>query len=846
MATRKPRECIGCPLHSSGRGFVKPSGKGFSGVSVIGDIPSEAEIKSGIPFHFEGKTGLIFRKILAKGGIDAESLRICNVLQCIPPLNNPYTPEARAAISHCKVHRDVALKDSKSIVALGDLPFELLAGETGVEDKRGYQFHSIEYGCPVIPSIHPSFINFKRATNLIPAVLYDLKIAPMRDRGECRMSGIEDPPLDWFEDYCEDAKENASWLVVDIETPYSSTKGNEEDLDDDPSSQIIRASIAFDTERAVSFPWTPLYVDILDPLLRGGMDKVFWNANFDVPRLEYNGMVLGGRIVDAMWLWHFLQPDLPRGLGHVATYYTDLPEWKSKSSSAPAYYSCCDAYATANVYVGVMRHLKERGMLDLAERDVTDLLQILQKMRRRGILVDREALERFKVFLTKKLSAFQAEMNEKVPPSIRKYHPANGFVRTPLNTDGMVQITKEMEVKEKCPTCGNSKKNGKATCATCAGKGKVEVRKEVTRWAVLKDFSPNSSSQVKEYMRAMKHPVPYSKKESKETTDKRFLQRYAALYPSALYLPILEYRKTAKLLGTYTAWPIGEDGRIHTRFSLAPATGRLSSLNPNVQNIPSEGEMADMFRDCLIADPGKLIIRRDYTGAEAFLTGYFANDPLFMKLSTMGVYTYVLAKHIGLQLDPNDPSLPEILAKIKKENKEPKPGEYVSPYKKFKTLVLGICYGLGPDQMFEQNPGVFSSKGEARKLRKFFFQLFPKIEMFQENAVEEARTTALVKNPFGYIRWLWDVPGLDGPKAIAQKPQSSLAAIIKRAMRGIDESPIADDLFLQIHDELAIQAPENDWEWRDEVLKEIMERPIPELGGLVIRTERKMGRSMRG
>jgi DNA polymerase-1 len=320
----------------------------------------------------------------------------------------------------------------------------------------------------------------------------------------------------------------------------------------------------------------------------------------------------------------------------------------------------------------------------------------------------------------------------------------------------------------------------------------------------------------------------------------------ATLYPSSLYLKILEYRKTGKLLGTYTSWPVDKDGRVRTRFSLAPATGRLSSQNPNVQNIPAEGEMADKFRECLIASPGHLLLRRDYTGAEALLTGYFAGDELFMKLARIGVYTYVMAKHMGINLDPNATDLASVLSKLKKENKEPKAGQYISPYKKWKTMVLGICYGLGPDQMFEQNPGMFSSKGETRKMRKFFMDLFPKIEMFQESAVNEAKVSALVKNPFGYIRWLWDVPGLDGPKAIAQKPQSSLAAIIKRAMLSIDREKIGQFMVWQIHDELVLDAPEDSIEETDKEFKEILERPIPELGGLIIRTERKLGRSMRG
>lgn len=823
---------------------MPPFGKGYSGVAIVGMAPAQAEVRAGTPFHLEGKAGLIFRKILVKGGIEADSLKILNVLQCRPPNDNCNSPEARAAIPFCKAHRDAALIGMKCIVALGNLPFETFCGETGVEAKRGYEYWSDEYECPVIPSLHPSFISYKKATNLIPAVLYDLKITPQRvPKGPPKMKAIENPPLPYFQAFCKRA-ERAKWVVVDIETPYSSGK-DEEELEDDPSSQIVRASIACDTQEAVSFPWTPLYVDIFAPLMKAKNDKVFWHMGFDVPRLEYNGIEMGGRIVDAMWLWHFLQPDLPRGLGHVATYYTDLPEWKSQAAARPEWYSCCDAYATANVYEGVREDLRKRGMLDIAERHVTALLQVLRRMRQRGILVDKEALERFKDFLKGRLDSIQKRLNEEAPSAIRKFHPPTGYVRDPKSTEGMVQITLKTDVKVNCPKCDNKKKGGKEGCTRCGGKGRIKIEQEVTRWAVPKDFFANSHQQVKAYMKAVGHPVPYSKKEDKETTDKRFLQRYAALYPNHLYLPILEYRKTNKLLGTYTAWPIGEDGRVHTRFGLAPASGRLSSQAPNVQNIPAEGELADMFRDCLIASPGNLLVRRDYVGAEALLTGYFANDPLFMKLSTMGVYTYVLAKHQGVLLDPDDPNLPDLLSEIKAKNKIPEKGEYVSQYKKFKTLVLGICYGLGPDQMFEQNPGVFRNKREARRLKKFFFELFPKIKEFQDGAVNEAKYNALVKNPFGYIRWLWDVPGMDGPKAIAQKPQSSLAAIIKEVMLRVDEDGIGEFLVWQIHDELVLDVPERETKRVDKRLREIMEQPIPELGGLILRTEGEIGRSMR-
>ena len=820
---------------------MPPDGKGYSGIVVMGMAPASAEIKNGTPFHLEGKAGLIYRKILAKGGIDPDSLLTLNVLQCRPPLDNCNTEEARAAAHFCAVIRDAAIRriKPKCIVALGNLPFEILCGETGVESKRGYEYWSDDYGCPVIPTLHPSFIEYTKATNLIPAVLYDMKIAPQRcPRGPTRMEAIEDPPLPEFRELCKKAKA-APWVVVDIETPWSSDK-NEEDLEDDPSSQIVRVSFAFDTTTAVSFPFAPLYVDIFSDVMAGENDKLFWNANFDVPRLEHNGLPVQGRIVDVMWLWHFLQPDLPRGLGHVATYYTDLPEWKSKAIELPTWYSCCDAYATANVFKGVEQHLRDRGMWEIADRHVTDLIQVLRRMEKRGMCVDRQALEEFKAYLGASLAEFQLSLNARVPMEIRRTQPKNGYIRTPKDTHGLTMVEVLADVKENCPLCDNKKAKGKSSCLNCGGKGK-HLRKGVLvqRYALLKDFSANSPDQVKDYMRVVGHRVPYSKKMERDTTEKRFLLRYASQYPSAIYALILDYRKYQKLKGTYSAWAIGSDDRVRTRFTLTPATGRLSSQNPNVQNIPAEGDLADKFRACLVASPGNVLLRRDYSGIEAVLTGYFANDPDYMRLAGMGIHAYALSMHRGQRISLDDP---EIAAKLLAIKQDP---SLHAQYKKIKTCIHGINYGLGPDQMFEANPGMFASKGEARKLKKFIFNLFPKIEKYQESVVHEARTTALIVNPFAYVRWLWDVPGQDGPKAIAQRPQSTAAAIIKEAMIRLDATPVGAYMIWQIHDELVLDVPEQMIEIVDAVLREVMESPIPQLGGLVIGTERKIGRSMK-
>lgn len=794
----KPKSCSDCP-NVDCRGFIRPT----SGPNtLLFDRPSADDVRDGVALS--GERGALVRKVLSKAGLAPENFRIQHLIQC----NGPITPNT---LAHCAKHREW----SGVITAWGEAAFLFLTGEENVDEKRGYEY-SFE-GHPVIGTYDPQEIVNERGMHLIPTMLFDLKYKPRKLGIPCGMQTILDPSPSEFTKYVDYAL-TQPFLVVDIETAYSSSR-TEDDLDADPSSTIFRVSFAADCKTAVSIPYTTGFREQIDRLLADGHDKVFWNADFDVPRLRHNSHIIGGRIVDAMWLWHFLQPDLPRGLGHAATYYTDLREWKSKSNAEPAYYSACDAYATANIYLGVMGDLRERGMLGLADQHVTELLQVLRRMSARGICLDGEAVRDFQRYLSGLMEGEQRTLNESVPDECRNLHPKQkdgtfGFIREPKDTSGMVKLT--VAVPERTV------------------RKKLVPAHEEKRWAILEEFSPNSSQQVKAYMKAVGITVPYSRKEKKETTGRKFLERLVQKDP--VFSHVLEYRKLSKMRGTYASWEGDADGMLHPFFSLAPATGRLSCLRPNMQNIPKEGELADTFKRCLVAAPGYVLVRRDYVGAESILTGFFAHDPTYMDLATKGIYTFVMAEYLRTPVQLNDPLIREKLAEIKAANP--------SLYKKFKTCVLGIGYGLGPDNMFEQNPGLFESKSEARKLRKFILRLFPKIAAWQKAVVNEARVKCSLENPFGYIRWFWDIPGLDSTKAMAQQPQSTLAAIIKEAMLRFDRSEFGHTLILQIHDELVIHCREEEWEAADERLREIMEAPIPQLGGLILRTERKYGKSL--
>lgn len=795
----KPPECEGCPLYAMGGRFVPPTGSCSNGTLLMGEAPGREENDAGAPFV--GPSGRLLNHLLSKARLERENFALCNVIQCRPP-NNELTGAVyeTAAINHCKVHRDaiIARFQPKFIIALGDVALRTLTGQTGISDKRGYEYQST-YGIPTVGTFHPAFLIRERAKAkaaaggrggmfLAQAVLFDLKVAPTRMP--------ETPSLrpfihaSDFRDYA-DLAEKSEWVAADIETPYNLSETN----------IILRISFSISTHEAVSVPWVEPFAGISKQILAASNDKLFWNFDFDVPRLEANGCVIGGRIVDVMWLFHFLFPDLPRGLGNVAPFYVNVPEWKSQSQAQPEYYSTMDSYVTGKVYEGLRIHLRKRKMLQIADRHVTQLLQVLRRMERRGVSMDTLELKSFQTELTAQLAQLQTKLNALQPEELKAFHPASGYKRTPKATEGLIQ--KEFDGQ--------------------------------TRWCKSLPFLAGSPKQIRAYATFWQHTLTDSKK-LLSSTEEKYIQILMNRYRDPIYQTILEYREVGKILSTYVNWPIGADGKVHTKFTLAPATQRLSSIHPNVQNIPASEDdpLAMRFRRVIKASPGCKLVRADYRGIEAVLTGYFAGDVEYQHLALLGVHAFVTAKWLELMIPPLDsPEIVPFLRQVKETHN--------SLYKKLRRAVHGINYGLGPEKLFSVNPGMFENRKEAKQLHAFIKSLFKGVTDWQNRTVIQALAQNHLVNPFGYIRWFWDV-NEDGPAAIAQLPQSTAAAIIKEAMLTLDADPLCGSYMVwQIHDELVFDTPEALVEPLTSRVREVMERPIPELGGLVINVAIKVG-----
>jgi DNA polymerase-1 len=258
---------------------------------------------------------------------------------------------------------------------------------------------------------------------------------------------------------------------------------------------------------------------------------------------------------------------------------------------------------------------------------------------------------------------------------------------------------------------------------------------------------------------------------------------------------ILNYRGMKKLLGTYVeALPKlvnPRTGHIHTSFNQAvTATGRLSSSDPNLQNIPVRDDDGKEIRKCFIPEPGCLFFSADYSQIELRIMAHLSGDEHMISAFSSGQDIHRATA-----------------AKIWKEPMEEVTDEQ---RKKAKQANFGIIYGITTYGL-AQRMGI--ENNEARKLINDYFNTFPKVRLFMEEAKEEARKKGYAETLFGRRRYLPDINSKNGTvrgfaerNAINAPIQGSEADIIKVAMiriwRRFKAEGIRSKMILQVHDEL--------------------------------------------
>ncbi|MEH6810037.1 MAG: DNA polymerase I [Hyphomonas oceanitis] len=297
-------------------------------------------------------------------------------------------------------------------------------------------------------------------------------------------------------------------------------------------------------------------------------------------------------------------------------------------------------------------------------------------------------------------------------------------------------------------------------------------------------------------------------------TDADVLEGLAA-EGHALPRTIVDWRTLSKLRSTYTealqAAINKKTGRVHTSYAMAVAqTGRLSSSDPNLQNIPVRTEEGRKIRQAFIADEGNVLVSADYSQIELRILAHMADIPALKEafLNGLDIHAMTASEMFGVPIEGMDPMV----------------------RRQAKAINFGIIYGISGFGLARQ---LGIPQGEAAEYIKTYFKRFPGIRAYMDETKDFAKGTGYVKTAFGRKIHLEAIKSKGPAKAFAERQainapiQGSAADVIKRAMirmpDALAKAGLTARMLLQVHDELVFECPENEAETLIKVAQDTMQ-----------------------
>ena len=483
-------------------------------------------------------------------------------------------------------------------------------------------------------------------------------------------------------------------------------------------------------------------VEVFRPVYESEILKIGQNLKYDLMVLANHGITLGGPMVDTMIAHYLISPELHHGMDYMAEtllHYRTIhieeligPRGKKQKSMADLQpqevyvYACEDADVTLRLWNVLRPRLTELGCDSLFYDVEMPLMPVLAYMERNGVRIDTEGLRETSRLFTQRMQQIEQEV-----------HQLTGV--PDLNISSPKQVGEVLFDKLKITNKPKKTKTGQYV----------------------------TSEEVLESLRA-KHPA----------VEK-----------------ILAYRGLKKLLGTYIdALPAlinPVTGHIHTSFNqTVAATGRLSSSNPNLQNIPVRDAEGKEVRRAFIPEPGQAFFSADYSQIELRIMAHLSQDPALIDAFRSGhdIHAATAAKIFH------------------------KPIEEVTSdeRRRAKTANFGIIYGISAFGLAER---IGCSRSEAKELIDGYFQTYPRVREYMDKSIQMARDRGYTETLFHRRLVLPDinsrnavVRGYAERNAINAPIQGTAADIIKIAMvrvyRRLQAEGFQSKMILQVHDEL--------------------------------------------
>jgi len=818
MRLAHPPGCRGCVLDDRGNGFAPADGPKESWLLLVGESLGATEVVTARPFM--GDAGAMLNRLLTLLGWSRDAIRVHNVISCQPPGDwfDERAPWYHAAMGHCPYLGSTLDERHQVVLTLGAAALKRVLHLEHRKKVRVQDFHGAILRDPsdrywVVPTYHPSFLQ-RGATNLIGTVLWDFRRAEeARDHGRPGddASLVIDPPSDWFRAWVDQViaarcqEPDAYPLSSDVETPDKAGGRDEGEISaEDQSFQLLRHNLSCHPDEGVTVPHAEPYLSELQRLYASPGPIWMWNREYDFPRQLRAGLMTEAdslKVVDLMWLAHFLQSDVPRGLGFWAPFYSSFGPWKHLADEEPARYGAIDGLQTHRVGFGVVTDLQRQGQLAWAMRHTHQLLtRVLRPAQLVGLKVNRQQLTVFKAELQEKLRNRLETIQHAVPQALLPETPKEGLRRPPaadllhvkasaFTRRGTLragkptpQVKQELYAKAQvverivlrevltCRRCGAVEVQRRHRCQPAANGAAAAEPAEldlavasVHRWFWQEPFNPDSPKQVLAVIKAKKHRAGRAKKsKSPETTNRETLERLARTTGDPFYSSLLDYRAIGKVAGTYvegTERRLDGDDRLHPVPTFKPSTMRLSYTNPNITNVVADKNgpegLAAGFRKCIVASPGCRLLEVDFSAIEAVETGWCARDAEYYRLAKLGVHAALVSHVVGKPYDPaaSDAELKAYFKQLKTDHPR--------VYDPAKRYIHGRSYGLTVAGMVLQFPHLFPNLAMADRYARIYEHMAPGVARWQKETQVKASKQHYLggagDHPFAYRHWFWSV-----------------------------------------------------------------------------------------
>ena len=534
------------------------------------------------------------------------------------------------------------------------------------------------------------------------------------------------------------------------------------------SDRIVGLSFAVEPHEAWYVSFTPentaAFAEVVKPLFENERTtKIAQNIKFDMMVLARLGVEVRGRKIDTMIVHYLLDPEARHNMDFLAERYLNYSPIRIETLigkgtrqltmdqvniESVKEYAAEDADITLQIKQALWPELEKQGLVELYSTIEEPMIEVLAAMELEGVKVDTQQLADYAVELNAELAKLEAEIRE-------------------LADEPMLNINSARQLGE-----------------VLFAKLRITDKPKMTK---TRQFS----------------------------TEEEYLQGFAGKH--RIVDLILRYRGVKKLISTYVeALPQlvnSVTGHIHTSFNQAvTATGRLSSTNPNLQNIPVRDDMGRRIRKAFVPSDGQhLLLSADYSQVELRLMAHLSGDSSLIEAFQQGedIHAATAAKLFHKEI-----------AEVTSDER-----------RKAKTANFGIIYGISAFGLAQR---LDIPRKEAKELIDGYFESYPKVKEYMERAVADAREKGYVTTAFGRRRILRDIDsrnavarGVAERNAINAPIQGSAADIMKLAMveiyRRFRAEGIRSKMILQVHDEVIVDMLREEQEAVIRIVREAME-----------------------